>query len=125
MRIFPLESMKPKSKLTVARAGIQTPPDGMTDVEKSLSKVLFENTVQTIYAKLPTSRMKAIVALHFELGYTQDEVAEMFGVTQPRVKVEINNIRKILAGKKFRPHRKHNTISIHELLSVCWSISQP
>lgn len=108
-----------------ARVGIQIPPDGFTELEKELSKIVAANTVQSLYAKLPTSRMKAIVALHFELGYTEEEVAEMFGISQERLSVEITNIKKILTGKRFRPHMKPNSIRMADLISLCFSLAQP
>lgn len=71
-----------------------------------MEKLLADLTVQSLYAKLPTPRMKAIVALHFELGYSQELVAQMFGMKQPSLVDEIALIQRILLGKPYRPRRK-------------------
>lgn len=81
------------------RAGILPPPDGYTSEEKQLERLLGEHSVSTLYAKLPTTRMKAIVALHFELGYKQELVAEIFGVSQSHISQEIKAIRQYFLGK--------------------------
>lgn len=104
---------------------LKDPRDGFTDDEKQISKLLVENTIYSIYAKLPTSRMKAITALHFELGYPQELVAEMFGVTQEQVALDIQNIRKVLTGKPYRPHRTKKSIRLSDLMSICLTLAQP
>ena len=104
--------------------GIKNPPDGFTDEEETIKHLLFENTVHSIYAKLPTSRMKAIVALHCELGYTQEMVAKMFSVTQEQISQEIANVRKILKGKKYRPHKRKPVIEVKDLLNICLSLQR-
>lgn len=91
---------------TIKRAGINEPSDGFSELEKKLAEVLVENTVQSIYQKLPTERMKFIVAAHFELGYKQETVADILGVRQPTLVDEINLIRRILLGHKHTTKRK-------------------
>lgn len=96
----------------------KTPPDGMTDEEKKIEKVLGDATIQVMYSKLPTARMKAITALHFELGYKQEVVAEIFGISQPAIVQELNVIRAILMGKRHRPHTNAMKLSVEDLLNI-------
>jgi len=105
--------------------GVQSPPDGLTEEEKEIEKLLGVMTVENLYAKLPTSRMKAIVALHFELGYPQEVVADIFGVSQPRIAEEIANIKKVFLGRKFRPHKPKTKISVDQLLKLCLMLQEP
>jgi len=104
--------------------GIQPPTDGFNEMEEQLAKVLAENTIQTLYAKLPTNRMKAIVALHFELGYPQELVADMFGVGQDQIAQDVRMVRKVMLGHKYQKHRgtgynqKPKTISLPDLFRV-------
>jgi hypothetical protein len=86
-------------------AGIKSPIDGYTLEERVLEKLLTESTIRSLYAKLPTFRMKAIVALHFELGYPQELVADMMGVAQPSLVDEIALIQQVLLGKIYRPRK--------------------
>lgn len=96
----------------------KTPTDGLTEEEKKIEKVLGDATIQLLYSKLPTSRMKAITALHFELGYKQEVIAEMFGISQPAIVQECNIIRAILTGKKHRPHAVAMKLSVEDLLAI-------
>ena len=98
--------------------GINEPPDGFSDIEKSLAFLLAENTIQSLYAKLPTPRMKFIVASHFELGYPQEDVAQMLGIKQSSLVDEINLIRRVLLGKPYKPRRTKRTIKQEELLKT-------
>lgn len=107
--------------------GIQTPPDEFTDEESQIAKLVAEHTIQSVYAKMPTSRMKAIVALHFELGYNQELVAEMLNVTQSQISREIELIRRVLMNRPSRskynrpysPRRpKPNGVHVYDLLSL-------
>lgn len=112
--------------------GIQTPPDGFTDEEREISRLAAEHTIQSVYGKLPTARMKAIVALHFELGYNQELVADMLNVTQSQISREIDLVRKVLTGKPSRskhgraytPRRPKQTIRVHDLLELCHLLVQ-
>jgi len=108
----------------VRRLEIQTPPDGFTQEESMIARLMYENTIQTVYAKLPTSRMKAIVAMHFELGYTQEMIAEIFAISQERINEEIGNIKKILMGKPFRARREKPQIAIKDLISICMQLQR-
>ena len=81
------------------------PPDGFTPEEEQIVATI---TVDHIYKKLPTSRMKAIVAMHFELGYPQEWVADIFNVTQEQIALDIRNIREILLGRKVHEPRANN-----------------
>lgn len=98
--------------------GIRTPADGFTNDEKQIVDQLVNMSVSNIYAKLPTARMKAIVALHFELGYDQSCVADIFEVSQSQISQEIETIRKVLSGGKYRPHRQSRTIKPAFLLKM-------
>lgn len=93
-------------KKDAAVLGITEPEDGFTNEEKMIARLLFQNTVETIYAKLPTNRMRFIVAAHFELGYPQELVAKILGIGQNRVNEEIQMIRMVLNGRKFKPRLK-------------------
>lgn len=108
--------MKPQ---IINYTGIQTPPDGLTDEEKILQRVLAEESILNLYDKLPTSRMKFIVAAHFELGYPQTLIAKMLDISQPRINKELENIRKVLENKPFRPYKRKGKVSIEKLLELC------
>ena len=105
--------------------GINEPPDGFTDEEKVLVRLMGEHTIESLYGKLPTSRMKAIVALHFELGYSQELIGRMFRISQERVNQEVDNVRKILMGQKFKPHKEKVTISVPDLIKLCHTLLKP
>lgn len=75
--------------------------------------------------------MKAIVALHFELGYDQEVVADVFKVSQERISQEIELVRCILAN---RPNRSKSPykgrapkpeISLPTLIKLCFALAQP
>ena len=103
---------------TIKRVGISEPIDGFLDIEKELAFLLAENTIQSLYSKLPTPRMKFIVAAHFELGYPQEDVAQMLGVRQSSLVDEINLIRRVLLGKPYKPRKTKNVIKQEELLKT-------
>lgn len=84
------------------RIGINEPADGYTAEEEKIAELLGEHTVQSLYAKLPTSKMKFIVAAHFELGYPQDLVAEMLSISQPTLSDHIGIIQKVLLGGEYK-----------------------
>lgn len=104
--------------------GIKTPNDGYTDEEKILERLLVEATVQSLYSKLPTNRMKFIVAAHFELGYPQELLSDMLGISQERIVVEIGNIRKVLLGRPFKPYKQKGKIEIQQLLELCMMLKE-
>lgn len=77
---------------------INEPNDGMTPEEEKLIGAIESITISKIYGNLPTNRMKAIVALHFECGYRQSVVAEILGVSESRISQEVRRIKDILKG---------------------------
>jgi len=83
--------------------GIIEPPDGFTDEERVITRIISEDTVDTIYKKLPTTRMKAVAAM-LENGYPLDVIASIFDVSRPRISQEIKTIKLILGGKKQRTY---------------------
>ena len=91
------------------------PPDGFTVEEQQIIETI---TVDHIYKKLPTSRMKAIVAMHFELGYPQEWVADIFKVSQEQIALDIRNIREILLGRKVHEPRGNNFETASFLLLI-------
>ena len=108
---------------TIRRMGIQEPPDGYTVEEQALAQILAENTLQTLYSKLPTPRMKFIVAAHFELGHSQVAVAEMLGVSQPALKDEINLIQRVLLGKPYQTRKKKSVVRVEDLMKLLMYMS--
>lgn len=103
--------------------GFRTPADGLTDEEKEIERLVGSHAVENLYAKLPTSRMKAIVAMHFELGYPQEVVASVFGVDQSRIAQEIKIIKSIFLGtgtNKYNPYkkRKPKEITVPDLIQL-------
>lgn len=90
------------------RIGINEPSDGYTPDEEKIAELLADHTVQSLYAKLPNNRMKFIVATHFELGYPQDLVADMLGISQPSLSDQIALIQKVFLGKPYNSRNKPN-----------------
>ena len=105
--------------------GIGTPSDGFTEVESALKTVLEEESLRTLYAKLPTSRMKFVVAAHYELGYSQQIIADILGITQPSLQDEIKHIRRVLKGQPYKPHKHKGTIKLEDLMKLCLLLKQP
>lgn len=103
--------------------GFHTPSDGLTKDEKEIQRLIGGMAIESLYAKLPTSRMKAIVAMHFELGYSQEIIASVFGVDQSRIGHEIRIIKKIFLDKgteKYNPYKakKPKEVTIPELIRM-------
>lgn len=98
--------------------GILTPPDGLSDMEKELQKALMEESLKLLYSKLPTSRMKFVVAAHFELGYSQQLVADILGIAQPSLQDEIAHIKRVLTGKPYRPHKVKEVVTVEDILKT-------
>lgn len=112
-------------KRTIAkRLGFRTPPDGYTEEEKILQDLICERVVDELYGKMPTSRMKAILAMHFELGYDQETLGKVFGVTQEQVALDIANIRKLLLGKPYKPHKRKQSIKKEDLIKMMISLAE-
>lgn len=97
--------------------GIQVPPDGFTQEEKELEDLISGNVMRTVYSKLPTTRMKFIVAAHYELGYPQQLIAEVLGVKQPTLAEELNLIKMVLSGHHYRPRKFKDGLNSEHLLS--------
>lgn len=104
--------------------GLKQPQDGFTKEEETIYTLLTDHTIASLYAKLPTPRMKAIVALHFELGYPQTLVAEIFGVAQPTIVDEIELIRQVLKGRMYKPKKKPKQVKSEDLLKLMWLLGQ-
>lgn len=102
-----------------AGLGIGTPSDGYTDEEKLLQRVITEESLKTLYGKLPTNRMKFIVAAHFELGYSQEMIAEMLGIKQPSLQDEIQHIKRVLKGNPYKPYKRKKVIKLEDLMKYC------
>jgi predicted DNA-binding protein YlxM (UPF0122 family) len=75
------------------------PIDGLTPEEKKIIPQLGKLTVSRMYAKMPTNRLKAIMALYYECEYSQETIGEIFGINQSRVAQEIGLIKDILCGR--------------------------
>lgn len=113
-----------KHHLTRALLGVQTPSDGFTEEEKKIIRVLGSNTIADLYSKLPTNRMKAIVAMHFELGYDQETLGKIFEVRQEQIALDIKMAKTVLMGKAYRPHKKKGTIRVSELIKLCMALKE-
>lgn len=105
--------------------GVGTPDDGYSQLEKNLLSAITSEGIKGIYAKLPTSRMKFIVAAHFELGYPQEFVAEMLKIKQPSLQDEIKHIRRVLTGQPYRPHKHKGTITLEDLMKMVLLLQKP
>lgn len=102
-----------------------TPSDGFTDIEKDLKTELENQSLLTIYAKLPTSRMKFVVAAHFELGYSQELISKMLGIKQPSLQDEIKHIRRVLKGDPYKPHKHKGTVKVSDMLAIMQLLAKP
>jgi len=107
-------------------AGIIEPPDGFTDEEKAIARLMTDQTIVGIYKKLPTDRMKAICIMHFELGFTQEVVAEIMDINQSSVSWQIKMIRKVLMGDEYTPHMpklaKRNKPKLEDVLTMFYTL---
>src|SRR3990167_7650571 len=92
---------------TLKMLKIQEPSDGLLNVEKSIIQEMFNKSIDELYKTLPTHRMKAVMALHFEVGYDQETLARIFAVSQEQIALEVRNIRNILKGGNFVPKNKN------------------
>ena len=104
--------------------GLKQPLDGFTSEEEHLYTLLTDNTIASLYAKLPTSRMKFIVAAHFELGYPQSLIAEILGISQPTLVDQIELIKQILKGKIYKPKKEKVHIKHEDLFKVLMLLQQ-
>lgn len=105
--------------------GMGTPTDGLDDTEKELQRVIQEESLKTLYAKLPTSRMKFVVAAHYDLGMSQQLVADILGITQPSLQDEINHIRRVLSGQSYKPHKHKGTVRMEDVFKALMYLKLP
>lgn len=105
--------------------GMGTPSDGLDDTEKELQRVIQEESLKTLYSKLPTSRMKFVVAAHFDLGMSQQLVADILGIQQPSLQDEINHIKRVLSGKPYKPHKHKGTVKIEDVMKAIMYMAKP
>jgi predicted DNA-binding protein YlxM (UPF0122 family) len=108
----------------VKKLQINDPSDGFTPEEEEILNTIGDKVLYQVYKKLPTSRMKAVVALHFECGYTQEQIARIFGVKQPMINQEIVNIRKVLKGDRYKPHRHQSDLSVNDVMELFMHLSR-
>jgi DNA-directed RNA polymerase specialized sigma24 family protein len=113
--------------------GMNEPQDGFTREEKMLIQRLTEESLWQIYAKMPTSRMKAITVMHFEAGYNQETIARIFGVSQEWVSQELKLIKRLMlgqpdprsrTGKPYKPLARKEEIDPTALIRALWILSQ-
>ena len=107
-----------------AAFGIGMPHDA-DDNTKLLGSLITDESVRMLYNKLPTSRMKFVVAAHFELGYSQQMIADILGITQPSLQDEIKHIKRVLLGQPYKPRKHKGTIKLEELMKMMRLLAQP
>lgn len=108
------------------RLGLRIPPDGLTNEEKVIADLLCDNVVENIYEKLPTDRMKAITAMHFELGYDQETLGKIFICKQEQIALDIRNIKRVLRGEPFKPRQRRNVsaVGVPEILEMMMTLTR-
>jgi DNA-directed RNA polymerase specialized sigma24 family protein len=74
---------------------LQPPADGFDKMEKLFLKDLFVSAYKSI--KDPTTRF--IILAYFECGYTQDQISEMTGFSQPAILKRIRETQEMLRRK--------------------------
>ena len=60
---------------------MQPPIDGFTDLEIHFIK----DVLLSIYKSIDDPITRFIILAHFECGYTQDQISDMIGMSQPTV----------------------------------------
>jgi hypothetical protein len=100
------------------KVGLKQPLDGYTPEERWLERLLAKNTIETLYAKLPTERMKFIVAARFELDYTEQMIASILGVSQPSLRDEIDIIRGVFLGRNHQPMKSKERKRIEDVIKI-------
>ncbi len=108
-----------------AAIGIGTPSDGFDDTEKTLKSVIEVESLKLLYSKLPTSRMKFVVAAHYELGYSQEIVADILGIKQPSLQDEIVHIRRVLKGQPYKPHKHKGMVKLEDVMRMISLLKLP
>lgn len=109
----------------VATTGIQKPDDGYTPEEDRIIHLLVKNSIEQLYSKFPTARMKFIVAAYYELGYPQETIASMLGISQPTLLDELRLIKRILLGKPYSPRVKKVEVRIEDVFTVLLYLAAP
>jgi hypothetical protein len=105
--------------------GFEYPSDGLTPEEKAIERTVAELSLHEIYGRLPNNKLKALVAMHFELGYPQDMLAKVFGVDQSMISRELEIVRMILKGKAYRPHKpKAAQVNMTQVMEVLLLLGQ-
>lgn len=72
------------------------PSDGFTGMEK----IFLKQEVIFMYRAISDPDTRFIVMAHFELGYTQHELAQIFQISQVAISQKIKNIQKALRKMK-------------------------
>lgn len=113
--------------------GIAEPPDGFTPEEKMILQLAGTKTITDIYGMLPTWQLRALVALHYELGYSQEMLSEIAGnMTQEWISMQLELVRKILMGKSdrskhgrpYQPKPKKQTPKLEDLLKLAMMLAE-
>lgn len=98
--------------------GLNTPPDGFTPEEVEIEAIIARETIESLYKKLPTYRMKFIVATHFDLGWPQELLADILGIKQPTLKEEIELIKMVILGYKYKPRKFKDQVTLENVLNM-------
>lgn len=104
--------------------GLGIPTDGLDETEKELQRIITEESLKNLYSKLPTSRMKFVVAAHYELGYSQELIAEILGIKQPSLQDEIDHIRKVLKGDPYKPRKYKGMVKVEDVMRTLMLLRQ-
>ena len=68
------------------------PPDGLNQIEMEI----VATGKSRLYQKLGNDRLRFLMAMVFELGYRQEDVAYMLKISQPAISQQLDTIRKQL-----------------------------
>ncbi len=68
------------------------PPDGLNQIEMEIVAI----GRGRLYQKLGNDRLRFLMAMVFELGYRQEDVAYMLKISQPAISQQLDTIRKQL-----------------------------
>jgi DNA-directed RNA polymerase specialized sigma subunit len=100
-------------KYKPAALGMGTPSDGLLDEEKELQTIITRESLRRLYKKLPTFKMRFIVATHFDAGMSQEDVADIMGITQASLNdVYIRAIRRVLKGQPYKPQKHRPKVDL-------------
>lgn len=104
---------------------IQDPTDGYSEEEKILKSVIEQESLKSLYKKLPTNRMRFVVAAHFDLGMSQELIADILGIKQPSLQDEIAHIRKVLSGQSYKPYKSRGVVKIEDVMKALMYMKLP